>query len=422
LEQKSPAAAVSSERIKQDMESLARIGADGQGGVTRLAYTPEHWEARAYIRGRMVSAGLRVREDAAGNLMGKWPAGNLGPALAMGSHLDSVPHGGRFDGPVGVVCALEAVRAIQDSGLSPADPLEVIVFAEEEGARLNHPLFGSKAMAGILDPRLVELMQDRDGVPLAQVLEGVGLSIDRLLEARRRPNEIRAYMEVHVEQGSVLEEKGIPLGVVTGIVGIAFLEMVIRGRADHAGPNPMDRRKDALVGAARIIASIPPLVAQAGSTAARGTVGSIHAHPNTINVVPGKVILGVDVRHQDKERLIDLSDRINKSAEEICRASGLEFSSRVLTEINPVVMAEDIMQAIEQSCAEIGIQCMRMLAGAGHDTTAMSTLAPVGMIFVPSVGGLSHCPEEFTHLEDIVRGARVLTNTAARLSGPVGGM
>ncbi len=419
MEQKSLAAAISSERIQQDMESLARIGSVGNGGVSRLAYTPEHWEARAYIRDRMESVGLQVREDTAGNVIGRCPAGATGPALAMGSHLDTVPHGGRFDGAVGVVCALEAVRGIQDSDFRPADPLEVIVFAEEEGARLNHPLFGSKAMAGILDPRLVEQMKDRDGIPFARVLEGVGLSHTLLPEARRLSEEFRAYLEVHIEQSSILEEKKIKIGVVTEIVGIMFLEMVITGRADHAGPTPMARRKDALLGAARIITELPSLVAETGSPAARGTVGSIHAHPNTINVVPGRVILGVDVRHKEKEEMRELASWVNRKAEDICRASGLEFSSRVISEIEPVTMAENIVKAIEDSCGEMGITCMRMVSGAAHDTTAMSALAPVGMIFVPSVGGLSHCPEELTTLEDIVRGAQVLVETAARLSGPV---
>ncbi|MBW2307565.1 MAG: Zn-dependent hydrolase [Deltaproteobacteria bacterium] len=415
MERKSLTAAVSSERIQQDMATLACIGADGQGGVTRLAYSPEHWKARAYIRDRMESAGLQVREDAAGNVMGRWPVGLTGPALAMGSHLDSVPHGGRFDGPVGVVCALEAVRAIQESGFRPPSPLEVIVFAEEEGARLNHPLFGSKAMAGILDPRLLEQMKDRDGVPLARVLEGVGLSQERLSEARRQREEFLAYLEVHIEQGSVLEERNVQIGVVTGIVGITFMEMVITGRADHAGPNPMERRKDALLGAGRIITEIPVLVAQTGSAAARGTVGAIHAHPNTINVVPGRVTLGVDVRHKEKEEIRKLARLIDLKAGDICQKSGLEFLSRVLTEIEPVAMANNIVQAIGETCEEMDITCMQMLSGAGHDTTSMSTLAPVGMIFVPSVEGLSHCPEEFTPLEDIVCGARVLAGTAAGL-------
>jgi len=394
-------------------DSLARLGQIGRnpetGGINRVAFSEADREARAFVAGLMRAAGLEVRIDAAGNLMGR-RAGTAPnrPPLMFGSHVDSVPEGGNYDGPVGTMGAIEVAQTLADRGLRTRHPLEVVVFSNEEGGKT-----GSRAMSGEVESRELDLVT-ASGKTIRDGLAFIGGEPGHLGRARRQRGSIAAFLELHVEQGAVLERGGIAIGVVEGIVGIKRWNVTVDGFANHAGTTPMDARRDPLVAAARFIDAVHRI---ARDTPGRqvATVGRIRAEPGAPNVIPGRVTLSLEIRDLEMAKIDRVFDVVRRAADETGGATGTTFRFDLFYTSHAAPTDERLRRLVEESARALDLSTLRMPSGAGHDAQSIALLAPVGMIFVPSVGGISHSPEELTRAEHVVNGANVLLETVLAL-------
>ncbi|MFU8878645.1 MAG: Zn-dependent hydrolase [Wenzhouxiangellaceae bacterium] len=394
------------DRMQQRIDALAAGAVDPAGGISRLAYSDADIAGREYIIGLMRELELDVRVDAAGNIFGRRAGSEpLHPPILFGSHIDSVPNGGKYDGPAGVISALEVIELLNRSGRSTRHPLEVVVFAAEEAG-----LLGAKAFAGIFDP---EVLQEtvQAGMTVSEGIARIGGRPDALDEARVESGDYRAYIELHIEQGAILFDGGIDIGVVLGIVGIDWWEVIIEGVANHGGTTPMNSRFDALVTAAKFILAVERIASgMPGRQVA--TVGRIQAFPGAPNVVPGRVEASLEIRDLDNDRIIEVFQRIRDEAQWLAAADGtaIEFRKSPIHEIAAETepRLRDIIEAAAQGR---GYSSLRMPSGAGHDAQAVAHVAPIGMIFVPSRNGISHAPAEFTADGDLARGAEVLLDT-----------
>lgn len=402
---------INADRLHESLRQLAQIGATPGGGVTRLALSSEDRAARDLLCQWMADARLRVRFDDFGNITGRRRGADSGPAVLMASHIDSVRRGGRYDGAFGVLAALEVMRTLEDLGVTTRRPLELVNWTNEEGVRFEPAMLASGAVAGRFSPEYVYGRTDRDGARFGDELERIGYKGER----GNRPGPIAAYLELHVEQGPVLEDENIAVGIVEGIVGITWSEVVFEGRSDHAGPSPMPLRRDALVAAARLITGVDELAR--GTDGAVGTVGRIAAEPNIINTIPGTVTLSVDFRHPDPDILEQLFSGMEALAREIAVSSGVDVSVNRFWTSEPTPFAADVVAAAEAAASELGIRTRRLWSGAGHDAKYMQDVTPTAMIFVRSINGLSHCEEEYSTPEDLEAGANVLLGAALRLAG-----
>jgi hydantoinase/carbamoylase family amidase len=392
------------DRVRRDLETLAQIGRGPDGGCHRLAYSQAELEARDWFGRRLREAGLKVRVDPAGNLIGRLGS-REGPALVIGSHLDTVPGGGAFDGALGVIAGLEVARAVREGpGLS--HPLEVVAFADEEQARFLPGLGGARAMALGVDPAEFVGTRDVGGVLLADAMAGAGLELARAGTARRDPQEIAAYLELHIEQGPYLEEAGIPIGVVEGIVGITRYGVSITGESNHAGTTPMHRRKDALVAACQVILAFQRAVLDEPGQLV-GTVGRLEVTPGAPNIIPGRVDLVLEIRCFEDQLQRRVLGRTRQALEDLT-TRGLSWSWHEARYGSPCPMDLRVREAITSACSGLNIPHLQLLSWAGHDAQFIGRVAPAGMIFVPSRGGISHSPREFTSWEDVERGVRVL--------------
>ena len=397
--------------VAGDLARAARFGALPDGGIARFAWTPELAEVTEWVAEELQALGLEPELDPAGNLIARWPAPE-GKAVMVASHLDTVPAGGAFDGVAGVLAAVEAVRILRGSGFEPARPVWVGAFMDEEGTRFRTALFGSRAFAGhdvtpSLDAR------DRDGVTLREAIAARGMDPDRVGDAAR-VHELAAYLEMHVEQGPVLCASGRRLGVVESITGVMGFSVTVEGEANHAGTTPADLRRDALVGAARMILALRDRARE--HTEVRATVGRITTLPGAITVIPGECRFSVDLRPSTVEVyepartwLYDMVERI--AAEE-------RLTARVQCDyaLEPSPLDETVVEALEASAVDAGVEPMRMWSGAGHDAMVIAPHAPAGMIFVPSRDGISHSRHEWTDPADCELGARVLAGAVRRLA------
>jgi N-carbamoyl-L-amino-acid hydrolase len=399
-------------RLKQDLEELGSIGRTPQGGVSRPSFSDADMQARRWLTDRITAAGMEARVDAAGNIFGRWQTGS--PVVLAGSHIDSVPNGGRFDGALGVLAGLECLRRIKEEGIRLRHPLELVAFTDEEGAFGG--FFGSYAFMGVLKAEDIPKARDSTGLRIADAMGRQGLDAMRAPTARRDPGQIRAYVELHIEQGPVLEARQTPIGVVDAIVGIHRYGITFRGRADHAGPTPMRDRKDALLGASDLALKGRDLAITAGSPASRITVGIVQLKPGVANIVPAEAYLTYEIREQSAELLRLLAEKSQGLAADIARAWGLEVSIETILQIDPVPLAEEVKAAIAAAAGEVGLPHLRLPAMAGHDAQVVGRVAPAGMIFVPSQDGRSHSPLEFTADEDVERGANVLLLTLLKLA------
>jgi len=394
------------ERLEQRIEALARYGADSEGGVSRLAYSKSDIAGRDYIMGLMRDLGLEIRIDAAGNIFARRDGGD--PALApvlFGSHIDSVPNGGKYDGPAGVLTAIEAVEMMEAHGIETRHPLELVIFAAEEAG-----LLGAKAFAGILDPAVMgETVQA--GMTVAEGIEQIGGDPETIANATAAPGDYTAYIELHIEQGAILDEEGLDIGVVQGIVGIDWWDVTVTGVANHGGTTPMDKRFDALVTAAKFVLSVERIIKEAPGRQV-GTVGRIEAFPGAPNVVPGRVETSLEIRDLSNERILEFFERIETESQRIAETDGTTIAFRK-SPIHEEAAETDprLRDMIAAAAEERGFSHLRMPSGAGHDAQAVAHVAPIGMIFVPSRGGISHAPDEFTSKEDLARGAEVLLDT-----------
>lgn len=404
------------ERIQSDIEALAQFNATPGEGLTRLTYTPEHAAAAEYIRGRMLDAGLEVRVDAVGNIVGRLEGAEPSlPAVMLGSHFDSVRHGGNFDGQAGVAAALETARAIRDLGFKPRRPMEFIAMIEEEGSRFGAGMFGSRAIAGTASRAALDSNCDDSGVSMAQAMRDFGLDPDRLGEAARSGKEIAYFIEMHIEQGPVLVNSGTQLGIVEAIVGLRSLEVTVTGRADHAGTTPMDMRADALVAAAKLITRLNELAVEEGH-ATVATVGKLSLLPGSSNIVPAQVNFTVDIRSPEGGCVSAVEKAFREYVESVAREGALEAEVRTMVSMEPVKLDGHVREMLATKAEECGLTHMDMPSGAGHDAMMIAGITKVGMLFVPSRGGRSHCPEEWTDYDKLRDGAEVIARAAMELA------
>ncbi len=399
-------------RLRRDIEALAAIGRDPTGGISRPAWSPAHEEARAWLLGQLRAAGLDARVDAAGNVFGRLGEGT--PVVLTGSHIDTVPRGGPLDGALGVLAGLECLRTVAASGVRPARALEVAAFTDEEGR--FYGFFGSRALTGSLDRILAERLTDPTGLALAEAMRRAGFDLARAPEARRDPGEIAAYVELHIEQGPWLEAEDVPIGVVEGIVGIRRFRLTFVGQPDHAGTTPMDRRKDAFFTAAEYATKSRELVVRGGEGHAVTTIGVVDVRPGVPNIVPERAVLLQELRDPDPALLERLASRTLQAARRVARQRGLVLEVEHLMRAEPVRMSPRVQAAIEATAAGLGLPTRRMPSGAGHDAQVLAAVTDAGMIFVPSQGGRSHRPDEWTDWPALERGANVLLGTLLRLT------
>ena len=395
-------------RLQQSLEGLSVYGRPEGGtfadGVSRVAYSDADVAGRKYAMELMRAAGLEPRIDTAGNIFGGRDGSDrsLKPIL-FGSHIDSVPSGGNFDGDLGSLSAIEVARTLRERGVTTRHPLQIVIWSNEEALTM-----GSRAAAG--DLQTADLARVYNGIPLADNLRKIGGDPARLAEARMAPGSIHCYLELHIEQGGTLDKAGIPIGVVEGIVSIDEYEVEIRGFANHAGTTPMPERRNALLAAAKLIEAVQEIVTREPGRQV-GTVGHLEVFPNARNVVPGKVKHSIELRDLSPEKIARLGDEIQNRAQEIAQQTKTDISMKKVEHDPPAVATPAVQSQIEAAAASLGLRTMRLPSGAGHDAQVIAKLGPMGMIFVPSVDGISHSPKELTRWPDCANGANVLLQT-----------
>ena len=403
-------------RLEQSIQELGKIGETPRGGLTRVALTDEDRRGRDLMVRWMRDAGLRVTVDQMGNIFGERPGSERLPPVMMGSHVDSVPTGGKYDGQLGVLCGLETIRALNEHKIRTRHPVTLAIFTNEEGARFQPAMIASGVMAGKIPLEDAYNARDKDGIRLVDELERIGyLGAEPCV-----PRPFRAYLELHIEQGPFLEEEGLAVGVVDGIVAISWSRLAIHGVQDHAGPTPMRIRHDALVAAADVVAGVRGIARKLGGELVT-TVGNLTVHPNIVNAIPGMVTLSIDMRDPRSETLDRALPLLDRVVEEACRREGVRYELEHYWRMPYTPFAPDVVAAVERAAKASGARYRHILSGAGHDAQYMAALGPAGLIFVPSRDGRSHCEEEFTSMDDIEHGATTLFLTAVDLAGAVGG-
>lgn len=399
---------INADRLRESLEGLSVFGRPPGGtfadGVSRIAFTDADIAGRNYAMQLMRAFNMEPHIDSAGNIFGSRSGSDqsLKPIL-FGSHIDSVPSGGNFDGDLGSMSAIEIMHTLKERGITTRHPLQMAIWTDEENT-----FAGSGAAAGVL--RLSDFDRVRNGTSLANDLRKIGGDPTRLAEARLTPGAFRCYLELHIEQGGILYNANMPIGVVEGIVSIDSYEVEIHGFANHAGTTPMLQRRNALLAAAKLIEAVQQIVTREPGRQV-GTVGKLQVFPNAPNVVPGLVKHSIELRDLSAEKIAGLGDEIQKRAQEIAKETGTEIVIRKVEHDPPAVADPEIQEKIEAAAALIGLRTMRLPSGAGHDAQMMAKVGPIGMIFVPSVDGISHSPKEFTRWQDCANGANVLLHT-----------
>jgi hydantoinase/carbamoylase family amidase len=399
------------------IDQLARLQSEVLGaGITREVYTPVYSEATALVADWMQKAGLETRLDAAGNLFGRWSGSDPQlPAVWTGSHFDTTLNAGAYDGVLGVLGAVAAAEQLRAAGFVPRRTIEVIGFAGEE-PRFGAGCIGSRALIGALQRSELDTMADRDGVTIATAMRTVGLDPDRIAEAQFDPAAVAAFLELHIEQGAVLEQRGIPVGVVERIAAPHQLRVTLTGEARHAGSTPMALRLDALGGAAEVILAVERLARESASGTTVGTVGTVAVEPGAVNVIPGAVTLDIDVRDVVLDAREEVVRAIRAATDEISARRGLSAALRDVVFDRPAPCDPQIVATVRAVCDELGTPYLDMASGAYHDAMVLGAQVPIGMIFVPSRDGLSHHPDEYTEPAQLDLGVKVLAGTLAKLA------
>lgn len=401
---------VSRQRIEDRIQALAKFGQNENGHGYRVAYTQGDIEGRKWFMDLMQKAGLNPRIDAGGNIIGRRAGNNsaLKP-IAFGSHIDMVPDGGNYDGTLGSLAALEVIEILNENKITTEHPLEVVVFGNEEGG-----LIGSKAMVGKLSSDGLKQIS-QSGLVMGEGIRAIGGNPEDIGSAERKKGDLHAWLELHIEQGGILDSENLQIGVVEGIVGILDCEITVEGFANHAGTTPMKLRKDALLAASKLTVAVNEVINSFPGTQV-GTVGKIEAFPGAYNVVPGKVSMGLEIRDLSFEKIEMLLGEIEKRAQVIAAETQTSIHFRREPSFNlPALTDSAVQEKINAAAKALGLKTKYMQSGAGHDTQQISLISPVGMIFVPSVGGISHSPNEFTKAEDMENGANVLLHTVLAL-------
>ena len=405
---------VDGERLWRKLSELAEVGKLESGGVTRLSFTDEERAAKDLVASSMEDAGLAVREDAAGNLFGRREGRDPdAPAVLLGSHIDSVYEGGNFDGPLGVLAGIEVAQRMQERGVETICPVEVVAFTDEEGARFSFGMIGSRALAGTLSEEDLQ-HEDGDGISVAGAMRSYGLDPGRIPESARPRGSLAAYLELHIEQGRVLENEGLPVGVVTGIAAPVWRRLVFSGETGHAGTTPMQIRHDALAAAAEVAAVVEDEASATGTSV--GTIGQMGVEPGGINIIPGRVELSLDLRDIDEETRDLVEERVLERARAVCEGRGVGFETEVLQRMTPVSCSEVVRGAVRMACEGLGLEAYDLASGAAHDGMQLVKLCPVGMVFIRSKAGVSHSPDEWSSKEDCTAGASVLYRATLELA------
>ncbi|WP_080872650.1 M20 family metallo-hydrolase [Oceanobacillus timonensis] len=402
---------ISKDRLEERIESLAQIGKSKDGGVSRIALTREYRQGLDLISEWMQEAGMEVRLDQAGNLIGR-KEGTVPEtkAIALGSHIDSVGNGGKYDGTVGVIGGIEVVQHLKEEGISNKRPIEIMAFCEEEGSRFQSGgVFGSRAMAGKLTKEDLQVT-DSNGETRYEVLKNFGLGPDNIGNAIRNKEEFDLYLEMHIEQGPILIREDVPVGIVTAITGLSLTEVIFEGEPNHVGGTPMDLRYDALLGASETALAVEEIVNQYGGDAV-GTAATMDVTPSQVNIIPGKVSTVIDIRDTDLERREKIIKVLETKVQEICNRRKLKYQFSTKLKANPAKSASHILETMRRGSNELSIKTFEMPSGGGHDAQLMAEITDMGMIFVRSENG-SHNPEEFASAEDIKLGVDLLANTA----------
>ena len=397
---------VNGERLNQRFVDLARFGMNAEGGMDRFAFSDADIESRPYLEKSLEAAGLEVHVDEAGNIFGRREGSRPDlPPIVFGSHTDSVANGGRFDGPVGTLSAIEVAQVINERKITTLHPLEVVIFTDEEGG-----LVGSKALIGELSAGALEQVS-HSGKTISEGITAIGGNPALLENIVRSPGDVAAYLEIHIEQGRILDSEKVEIGVVEGIVGISWWDVTIEGSANHAGTTPMNLRNDALLSAAELVIAVNRVVTSVPGSQV-GTVGKIRAEPGVPNVIPGKVEMSLELRDLSKAKVDDLFKSIEEEASAIAEKTGTTISfDPSETSTTPSLTDPRLREAIVESAKKLELSYKLMPSGAGHDAQSMAKISPIGMIFIPSVDGVSHSPKEYSRPSDIENGANVLLHT-----------
>jgi beta-ureidopropionase / N-carbamoyl-L-amino-acid hydrolase len=413
-------ATVNKRRLMRDLNAIGRIGIGDHGAVTRLVFSIKELRSRQLLIHLMRQAGLKIRIDVIGNITGRFDGTNpKAPAVLAGSHLDTVIHGGKYDGPVGVIGALEAIRTISENQITVRSPLEVVCFVGEESSRFGFSTLGSSLLAGEVKSKDLTNAVDPKGTRLEDVLASLGISRRNLKSLKRDPKSLKAYLELHIEQGPILEAKGKRIGLVTSIAAPSRFRVVFKGQADHSGTTPMEMRKDALVASAHLIDYIEKICRKHSSMEKGrvvGTVGAMKIEPGVINAVPGRTELSVDIRSTSAPVKDRVARMVKDQARKIAQGRSIGVDILSIREENPVPLDHRLLQVTREVCDQNGIDYEIMPSGAGHDAMQMAKITPAGMIFVPSKRGISHNPLEWTDPGDIALGAQLLMETMIRVA------
>jgi hydantoinase/carbamoylase family amidase len=402
------------ERIRRDIVSLSNFTSATETGYTRISFSEEDREARRHVSQLMESeAKLQVRIDAAGNLIGRREGKKKGPAILMGSHIDTVRGGGRFDGVSGVIAALEVLRRFEEKGVETPLPMEVVVFLAEEPSPFGISTVGSRGVAGKLSEEILASLKDDQGRTLGMAIREMGGDPARIDEAKRSSDDVLAYLELHIEQGPFLFTQGIPIGVVTGIVGISRGKIEVIGSSDHPGTTPMGGRKDALVAGSEVILALERVCKGLGGVV--GTIGRIEVYPNSLNVIPGTVTLGMEIRSLREALLGQAISLFKAELDQVANKRGIVINLETVVTMKPTIFTAGMVDRIVWICERHNIPYVKIASGAGHDATHMAEIVPTGMIFIPSKDGKSHCPEELSEFEHICLGAEILASTIVEM-------
>lgn len=399
--------------LERRLDELYTIGAAPDGGAYRPLYGTAWATAVERVERWLKNAGLKTRRDAVGNLWGRAEGTDKGKSIVTGSHIDTVRRGGRLDGALGIVAGLTAVEVLLKDNGTPRRTLEVVAICEEEGSRFPTSFWGSRAIVGAIGKDEGDRISDTSGVTIAQAMRERGFDPSRIPSAAR--DDIDAFVELHIEQGAVLESSKSPLAVVSAIVGTAHLEITVTGRPDHAGTTPMELRQDALAASAAMIQAVESIARSLGSPAV-ATVGKIRAEPDQINVIPGRVVFTVDLRHADLGARRALEERIRSLCATIASERQLDIETRELQDRPPVPMHREVRALLARAAQDSGVNATEMVSGAGHDAQILAARCRVGMLFVPSIGGRSHCPEEATSPQDLELGTKVLRRALEQMA------
>jgi ureidoglycolate amidohydrolase len=408
--------AIDRDRLLSEIDALASFSDAEAPAVTRIVFTPTDLKARAWMKARCEEAGLTVREDAVGNTFARWTGSDaVAPVVGTGSHIDAIPNAGKFDGVVGVLGGLEAIRALQHNGLRPRHSIELVIFTSEEPTRFGIGCLGSRLLSGTLLADTARKLKDNDGTALDEVRHSAGFA-GELEDVRLPTSYYKAFIELHIEQGPLLERQQTPLGIVTKIAAPASLRIVIEGSGGHAGGVLMPDRKDALCAAAELILAVESAARSSGAIDTVATVGICDVFPGAVNSIPSRVRLSVDVRDTDLQRRDQVMRTIDAACNSISEKRQVSIHAELLNADAPADCAPEIVDALSQSCRKHQLNFIPMVSRAYHDSLFMARIAPVAMLFIPCHNGYSHRPDEYAAPDDIVRGALVLAETLAALS------